>query len=582
MADVADVKEPEANQTSLIQTIYEVAVDPHVYDRLVDLWGQHLMASLGENPLNDAASAAPSDEISQHLLRSFEILDRLGRAEQPSPPPTRDRAELRISARGKIISCSALATEILGAEPGGDLLDLAISAETSTRLNQELSGKQTGHPGEVYVFFARGDKHPYPMVRELPPEADSRGSGGGFVLAGLHSRWTEAHDQILRQMFGLTQAETRVARELLTGANLREIADTTGRSVDTLRTQLKAIRRKTYTANQQQLVRMMTGLEALIKTGGSEAEPDSGGQHVFTLPDGRKMAYQIFGPAQGSPCLFIHNMLNGPNFPPKVIRELHRQGLRFICPIRPGFGTSDMDPIGKKHPSKAPDRFCADMLPFLKHLGCSKVLAIGQMSGALFAFRLAQLHPDLVQAVFNISGAVPITEISQIRSMHYRQQVMALTARFTPRMLPTLLRAGIAQIDAGGVEGFLNALYRPGSPDRALAERPEHRDTLFTGFRQIVQQGHWSFAIDSHNVVRDWSRYCSQLSQPVTLVHGAADPVVTLSSVEKFAGRMGFALHSYRDVGQLVLFQEPAEVVQRIAAMAHAQGKTKARAAVQV
>lgn len=240
-----------------------MAVDPHVYDRLVDLWGQHLMATLGENPLAGDRPAGPSAEISQHLLRSFEILDRLGRQEHPAsapaPVPASERAEIRITPRGDISSASALADEVLGAAPGDALLDLAMSTETAMRLRQELSGKQTGYPGEVYVFFSKGDKHPYPMVREL---ADSGGTGngmgtghqtgsntgnntGGFVLAGLHKRWTEAHDQILRQMFGLTQAETRVARELLTGANLREIAEATGRSVDTLRTQLKAIRRKT-------------------------------------------------------------------------------------------------------------------------------------------------------------------------------------------------------------------------------------------------------------------------------------------------------------------------------------------------
>jgi pimeloyl-ACP methyl ester carboxylesterase/DNA-binding CsgD family transcriptional regulator len=581
MADVLDVPAEEVDQTSLIQTIYEVAVDPHVYDRLVDLWGQHLMATLGENPLAGGSAAGPSEEISQHLLRSFEILDRLGRQEQPAPTPTHERAELRITSRGEISSASTLACEVLGAVPGDALFDLAMSAETATRLHQELSGKQTSYPGEVYVFFSKGDKHPYPMVRELAA-AGSTGSGtgngtgdsiGGFVLAGLHNRWTEAHDQILRQMFGLTQAETRVARELLTGANLREIAEATGRSVDTLRTQLKAIRRKTYTANQQQLVRIMTGLEALIKTDGPTPSATTGSDHVFTLPEGRKISYRIFGPDHGAPCLFIHNMLNGPNFPPQVVKQLHRLGLKLICPLRPGFGSSDLDPVAKRHPAEAPDRFCADMLPFLKHLGYSRVLAIGNMSGAVFAFRLAQLHPDLVQGVFNISGAVPITEMSQIRAMHYRQKVMALTARFTPRMLPTLLRAGIAQIDAGGVEAFLNALYRPESPDRAIAARPEHRDILFTGFRQVVQQGHWSFAIDSHHVVRDWSKYCRDLRQPVVLVHGSADPVVTLASAQAFASRMGFTFYGYPEVGQLVLYQDASDVLQKVADLVQATSR---------
>lgn len=569
MTDVLDLQDRKGDaQTLLIQAIYEVAIDPNVYDKLVDLWGRHLMVTLGED-LQTPHDLSP--EVAQHLLRAFEILNRLGRQDLPSktrPLQARsERAELRISHRGEILNANALAADTLGAAPHVSVLDLAISPESAARLQQEIGSKTSAATGEVYVFFAKDDKHPYPMVRENLPEGED---GNGFVLAGLHNKWTEAHDQILRQMFGLTGAETRVARELLTGASLPEIAATTGRSVDTLRTQLKSIRRKTYTSNQQQLVRIMTGLEALIKTDSNASGTESISDHFFVLPDGRKMAYRCFGPEHGQPCLFIHNMLNGPNFSHDVVQRFHHLGLHVICPIRPGFGGSDLDPTSNRHPGEAPDRFCADMIPFLKHLKHRRLVAIGHMSGAIYAFRLAQLYPDLVAGVFNISGAVPITEMSQFRGMHYRQKVMALTARFTPRMLPTLLRAGIAQIDSGGVEAFLNALYRKGSPDRAIAERPEHRNILFSGFRQIVQQGHWSFAIDSHHVVRDWSRYCAFLSQPVTLIHGSADPVVTEASARAFASRMGFQFHSYADVGQLVLYQQSHEVVQLLKDMANA------------
>ncbi|MEC9310924.1 MAG: alpha/beta fold hydrolase, partial [Pseudomonadota bacterium] len=549
MVDLLDLPTGEGDaQTALIQAIYEVAIDPNVYDRMVDLWGHHLLETLGED-LQRPQDLSP--EVAQHLLRAFEILNRLGRQPQPtassSSPRQSGRAELRLSHCGEILGASPLAVETLGAEPGQSVFDLALSPESAIRLRQELRTRPVDPASSIYVFFAKGDKHPYPMVRETPEgDADLR----DIVLTGLHHSWTEAHDQVLHRMFGLTVAETRVARELLTGATLPEIATLTGRSVDTLRTQLKSIRRKTYTSNQQQLVRIMTGLEALITPDSTVPEGEGGTNHHFLLPDGRKMTYRCIGPDRGLPCLFIHNMLNGPNFTPAQVQDVHRLGLRLICPIRPGFGTSDMDAVTKARPEEAPDRFCADMTALLKHIGHARIVAVGHMSGALYAFRLAQRHPELVSGVFNISGAVPITDLSQIRAMHYRQQVMALTARFTPRMLPTLLRAGISQIDSGGIEAFLNALYRRGTPDRAIAERPEYRDILFTGFRQIIQQGHWSFAIDSHHVVRDWSRYCTGLPQPVILIHGAADPVVTLDSAGHFADRMGFQLHPHENVGQ--------------------------------
>jgi len=62
---------------------------------------------------------------------------------------------------------------------------------------------------------------------------------------------------ILRALFGLTPAESRLALLLCDGHTPRQIADLIGVSTNTLKTQLTSIYRKTGTSRQSQLVRLL-------------------------------------------------------------------------------------------------------------------------------------------------------------------------------------------------------------------------------------------------------------------------------------------------------------------------------------
>ena len=96
--------------------------------------------------------------------------------------------------------------------------------------------------------------------------------GRAFVVYALHSKW--ADDQVLlilidplerreptpallKQLFGLTPAEARIAIELVRGHGLKGIASALRVSEGTVRTQLKAILAKTNTHRQADLVGLL-------------------------------------------------------------------------------------------------------------------------------------------------------------------------------------------------------------------------------------------------------------------------------------------------------------------------------------
>lgn len=88
----------------------------------------------------------------------------------------------------------------------------------------------------------------------------------GERLAVLHvldpTTSAEPTEQLLRSMFGLSPAETRVALSIARGNTPDETAAKLGRSVTTIRSQLRAVFQKTRTTRQAELTRLLASLGA--------------------------------------------------------------------------------------------------------------------------------------------------------------------------------------------------------------------------------------------------------------------------------------------------------------------------------
>jgi DNA-binding CsgD family transcriptional regulator len=88
---------------------------------------------------------------------------------------------------------------------------------------------------------------------------------GGTTAAVLISdpdRNGSTPEEILRVLFGLTPAESRLAGTLFGGCSLKEAGDALGTTRNTSATQLKSIFGKTNTRRQSDLMRLMGVLQA--------------------------------------------------------------------------------------------------------------------------------------------------------------------------------------------------------------------------------------------------------------------------------------------------------------------------------
>ena len=553
----------------LLQAIYQTAVTPENYDSLMAHWQAQMEAALANLPPEALAGDRAADliDISEalpHLETSARILDRLGRTARDGVSRhalVHDGLHLLLDAEGRVVWHNPRAGRLLSLRPGAGLDRLPVDDTTRARLQAALPdpARMAGGGATAVAFVMTPPDGPALHMVATPADDPTL-----LVLRSARSRWTALLGEMMREAFDLSNAEIDVVSLLVDGHDLPEIATARDRKLNTVRTQIKAILRKTHTRTQAQLIRLALNLAAhLPDTGeGARARSDVA---FLTLPSGRRMPWRRLGPVRGRPVLFLHGMLDGIAVTSAADDLLHRLGLQLIAPERPFFGSAPGD---ASSPADAVDRFADDLDALCAHLRLEAPVVIGHMAGAVYAFGLAARHPGRVRAIVAVAGGVPILSPRQFEAMSARQRLVAFTARYAPTALPFILRAGIRQIDAGGEHRFVSALYQSSPLDQTALRRQEVFEIVTDGVRYAVEQGHHAFEIDSYHVVRDWSDLVAGSTCPVHLVHGRSDPVVAADTVAAFAERLGAraTLDMIEDGGQLVYYTHPERVLAQVVA----------------
>ena len=534
----------------------------------MDAWGDHIQAVLEDQEARADGSEPPGTidldvdpELEAHFARAYNILEQLGRVAPPKATVSDQVAaspvfSLLFDSEGKLVAASRIAKQLLGgtAELGDMLAELTpVSVDLVQQLFASARLKRAAVP-PVVLSSALTPRH---LMARLVPVPTEHGTPTFLVaIEGLEFQWSDSAGDMLVSSFGLSRAEVELVRNLLGGNNLKQIAEQTGRSEHTVRNQAKSVLSKTGAPSQVDLIRLVVFLINTNDAQGKNRSSNIDLPYELLEMESTGMTMQLFriGSSTARPVVFFHGMIDGPAPLKRHAAEFMDRNFQVLMPVRAGFGKSTpVDRVDQAvdiaylHTKELIERFELDRPVLMSHLG-----------GSLYANTVASRVGDLITGTLSVSGNAPITRLAQFRSMPPRQRVVAYTARFAPALLPTVLRAGIAQIDGKEVTEFMNSLFAPGTWDNGIIQKHQLANLLQSGFRFTVEQGQAGFETDSYFVVRDWGGQLGKHKTRSIFLNGEIDPVVSAQSVvDGMKGRENVEVRVIPGVGQLMFYDQP-------------------------
>jgi pimeloyl-ACP methyl ester carboxylesterase/DNA-binding CsgD family transcriptional regulator len=567
-------------KAEIVDRLYDVAVDPIRLEDLLEVWEGHA-APLRVGPVEGAFTLDDPD-IDAHLTRATVFLDRY----EASQKVTGDRAILDDIPRAaaflsdggaKVAGCNRAAGQAFGIHDGGPINALPFEAEDIDILRGVVRKVAQRREEKIVTLRIRSRTTGSPVIVRVSP-VDSAAKPPLALVLSTELVWPAGFETTVQDAFGLTLAEVAIVQGITLGLPLKDIAEGRGRSVETVRTQLRSILAKTETHSQSELVRVVLGLMdlALIPAQGDagrgHAAASGGGLTAISFQstrgaDGRRLDWIEFGAPQGRPVLYMHLDFGLIRWPAKAERAAAARGWRIIVPVRAGYGGTDLHPRGQDHTAGV----TADYAAILDHLGLRHVLVIPMGADLRFALMLAETRPDLVQAILGCACQLPLRTAAQYERMDKWQRFILANARYAPKVLPFLVKAGFSLARRLGKAAFFTQVNGGSPADMAAFARADVRAAVLEGSEVCMSATHLAaeaFTRECIGSEKDWSALVKAARVPVRLLQADQDPQTPVQTIrELMADYPHLDITFLPDTGQLLLFAEWPRVLDEAEAL---------------
>ena len=567
----------DADWDDIISRVYDVALDPSRYETLLDKWETTM------GPMRSHGLEAPSIDdayILGHFDRAAEFLERGDVASGPSEVEILmaqfdNMAAVIIDRDLSILELNDAAARVLRSSKGSALSRIALDEMDRAALTRQCARMLSGDGPQSSVFRVRAADEGHFIVFHMKLVVLLSGSPVVVAVTSDLS-WPVGFGDILNSAFGLSKTEVEVVRLLVECCSLKEIAETRGRSVETVRGQLKTILGKTETRTQVELVRLAMSMMD-IATLTTETNPgprvisegfealDPVPFHTVDAPDGRSLDYLILGDPNGTPVLYLHMDFGFARWPASAEAAAKAKGLKIVAPVRAGFGSSS------KVPKRADfgKQIAQDLITVLDAEGIPPCPVIALGADHLFAIELDQLRPGQVTALIAAGGVFPFTRPQQYERMHKWHRFIQAGARYTPQVLPFLVKAGFHLAKRGGKRAFVQSVFGDSQADIATFEDPEVFEAMITGSEICLSESHNAHDAFSRQALYEHHKDTpdvvnkSEGKFPFISFNGTQDPGVHAETLEEF--KEDYPWIDFRvkdDSGQLLFFRHWREVME--------------------
>jgi pimeloyl-ACP methyl ester carboxylesterase len=252
----------------------------------------------------------------------------------------------------------------------------------------------------------------------------------------------------------------------------------------------------------------------------------------LTLKSGRTLAYAEFGDPAGAGAFHFHGWPFSRLHAWSMHAAAERQGIRLICPDRPGLGASEAQP----------DRELGDWPPVVEeladHFGWERFHVMGVSGGGPYALACARSLAHRLLSCHVVGGAPPIHEVGAT-GMHWIYRVLIKLRQFSPVALSWALLAG-AELATRPPDFFLvrNLISLFPDWDRRVLRDADHFQSLTQSLRQAMQNGTDSVITDADLFLKPWPFEIHQIKVPVHFWHGQQDRNISWTYSAQLAAQL--------------------------------------------
>lgn len=361
-----------------------------------------------------------------------------------------------------------------------------------------------------------------------------------LLLAVDHNARSKELNSDLIKYFELTVKEQNTLIALTHGSSIKEIANQSYVSENTIRTHLKSLFRKTETNSQTDIVRLVLTHESQVLDSyfgqdsltfyNTSIEPSL--DRFITLKNGFKIAYRDYGPENGTPIVVFHNGYGCRVTIPADYHEIcKRQNKRIIIPDRPGFG---LTAYSKDHP-KQWNRMLKEFIDILE---LREYQILGTVLGSVMAINFA-LEGDARLTRMSLASPIYVNSRKDSDNLIGIFAPVTRLIRASERFAIEIYELWLKSITLNLAKHYRSMLERGlGDNEESLFAKNNTIDLMVEGFRQGSSQ-----CLDgiSHEMVHCISPQNSNLSDitiPVDLWWGTQDNRINLAGVKNLAQQL--------------------------------------------
>jgi pimeloyl-ACP methyl ester carboxylesterase len=252
------------------------------------------------------------------------------------------------------------------------------------------------------------------------------------------------------------------------------------------------------------------------------------------LPDGRHLEVRVSGPSGGLPLVFHHGAPGSATPLRGWERAAHARGLRLLTTSRPGYGDST------RQPGRSVADVAADSAAVLAAIGAERCLVMGGSGGGPHALacaaRLGAAAAVLVIACPAPYDADGLDWMADMGEDNVTEFSAALQGEDLLRPLLCQWREELKDVTGADIVTGLGETLLSDSDRAALTG--ELGEDFAANMREAFRTGAEGWIDDDLALTRPWSFDLAEISVPVMIWHGTADPSVPVSHGKWLASRI--------------------------------------------